>query len=347
LLLFLLVVFYNNLLAQSDLSFDTKHCTEFVHGVSKVIVLDQRRDTGSVVGFIRSGKMNSKKALVAKPNLAYLIEDFYTQLSKQSDSQSNSQIVILLYAFLATEDNTGFSEETARFTYAADYFLSDDGIVYRLLGSVDEVVFVRSLDVTQLFLKTLDRSLCGFYEGFYSNPISQEKRPYSYNEVCNFKEEQKKNFKAYTTDSFRNAYFVSWDDFLALRSKQNEGVVKKGNRFKATKTYIDGKIEKSSLPEEVKVFAFDNRFYYLYDNNAYQMYKKENDFFIMGFVPTKYWGHNGIVERNIRYQQSLEKSFPKIDGDMPSNFFGCFEFKIEPRNGNLIPIRKISSQKLK
>jgi hypothetical protein len=341
--------FFNTLSAQYELHFDTHNCTSFAHPVAKVIVIDQRRETDSLIGFVRAGKLNSKQDLIAKPSLAHLIEDYYTRLSAQSGIQTSKQIVVLLHQFVAKEDNTGLSEETARFFYTADYFISEDGGAnYQLLGMVDEVIFVSSLEVTQLFLRTIDKSLCTFYEGLYSNPKPKQNRLYSYTEVQNFKEEQKKNFKAYSSDSFQNAYYVSWESFLDLNTSKNknEELILKRDKLKLAKTYIDGAVEYNNLSADVKVVAFDNKLYFRYDNESHCLYKKNNDFFIVGYLPFAYWGNNGIIEKNIRYQQSFKKTFPKVDGGLTVKP-GYYEFKIEARTGDLIPIRRLKMKKIK
>lgn len=192
-------------MAQSFLQHDTKNCPSFIHSVSKVTVIDHRIDSSMVVGFVRDGKFNSKQKLIAQPSLSYLLKQYYSQLSMNTNKKTTTELIIIVHQFVSIEDNIGFTEETARFTYEADYFLSKDrGASYHLLGVVNEVVRVRSLEVTQRFLKAIDLSLCGFYENFYTK--TRELNTYTYNDVLHFKEEQKKRFKAYAQDTFKNAY---------------------------------------------------------------------------------------------------------------------------------------------
>lgn len=341
-LFFYIFDIYASVNAQSLLQFDTKNCKSFSFGLSKVTVIDQRIDSGIVVGFVKDGKFNSKQQLLAQPSLSILLENYYTQLSDLATEKSKNELVILVHKFSAREDNTGISEETARFIFQADYFISDDkGLSYQLLGLVNEVVFVNSLDVTQLFLKTIDRSLCSFYEDLYRKKMGDSLVKFTYSEVLNFKEIQKKYFRAYVNDTFKNAYYTNWEEFLILRSKSYEELVKRGKRIKLATTYLDGSVSYSKVPYETKIIAFGNKLFIRYDGRNYLLSKKKNDFYFVGYTPSAYTGHNGFIQKNARNHESFINSTRiKVEGDLPKNFYGYYEFKIDPRTGNLLPIKK-------
>ena len=331
LILFIFLFFFGNLTAQKNyLNFDTSESQALNHGAIDVELIDKRADTNAVLGRIRVGLGNREKEIYSEQPLHQAIANYYRDLSAKSKSNV-AKLLIVLRTFYAYEEKPGFSSETAKIKYSADYFISENGLDFRLLGIVDTIIIVKGFDVTRKLMRTIPRSLFDLYEGLYVHQIQPNE--YNYQEVLNFENEEKKNLAAYNKPLPENAVFNTWEEFKQLKAKPNESVFIKRRLFKIA--YKNSKGNTKTAPIiYAKVYAYDGQLFYRIENSFYKLYQRDGDFFVTGKT-SEFKSNNSNAFMVFGLVGGI-----LITSNSPS--FETYEFKIGHRKGDLIPIKLIS-----
>lgn len=332
------------LMAQDNyLTFDLANGKDFVHGVGEVEVIDKRQSPTDTLGIIRAGKMNGKRPLLSKQALNKDIENYFNSLSAISKYPSDKKLVVLIYKFSGNETGTGYTDENAEFVFAADYFLSDQQNKYHLLGMVDTIIKVSSIDVTKKLLRSIDQSLCYLYEHTYTTHPA-DKHPYTIEEVRRYDDIEKNSHPAFTADHFPNGMYGTWKNFLALQKEEDRKIGKKKKKFKIESLSESGKIKYSPVPVKTKVIAYEGKAYINFGNVFYPLSKMDNDFYFTGRL--------GEVQRNTGVIVGAGLMFGTVGvlivvkGNEPPGLDGStldgilYDFKVEARTGKAIVLRK-------
>jgi hypothetical protein len=318
---------------KNHLEFDTSKCPALIHGAAIVEVIDKRADTNAILGRIRVGIGNLEKEIYSEQPIAQAIANYYGDLSSKS-KPSFSKLLVVLRTFYAYEEKPGFSSETAKIKYSADYFVSDNGLDFRLLGIVDTIITVKGFDVTRKLMRTIPRSLIDLYEGLYVHQIQPNE--YNYQEVLNFENEEKKNLAAYNKPLPQNAVFNTWEEFKQLKAKPNESVFIKRRLFKIAYKNSKGKTKTAPIIY-AKVYAYDGQLFYRIENNFYKLYQRDGDFFVTGKTSEfKSNNSNAFIVFGLVGGILITSNSPN---------FETYEFKIGHRKGDLIPIKLITKGK--
>lgn len=316
---------------KSMLKFDIDNCTNFSHSVETVKVIDMRANPDAIIGRIKKGFNNREMDITTAEPLPLAIENYYLRLSAAAKTKSNSKLLILLHTFYASEEKPGFASESAFFKLDAEYFISEGDGQYRLLGAVDTNVYVQSFDVTQKLFRTIDNSLCGIYESLYNSPL--QTALYSYDQVLDYENEQKKIYPAYNTMQLEDGVYSKWEDFIHLNKKANEFVELKKGKFKHK--YYNAKGKARSAPMGyVKVFVYAGKPYYVLDGKPREMSKKENDFYFTGR------SNRFIISQNTTYV-GVGGAAGMLFVPVGSSRNPLFEVKISYKNGQLIPVKRL------
>ena len=340
----LLLLQYNSLQAQDNyITLDTANGSAFVHGIAEVLVVDKREHVSDTLGIIRAGKMNGKRALTSKLAFTTAIENYYKTLSLRSKNTFDKKLIVLIYKFEGNEIESGYTDENAQFVFSADYFISNETNTYQLLGMIDTVINVHSLDVTKKLLRTIDQSLCSLYEYAYTLK-NKDKKNYDYEQVLRYAEIEKAANPAYQADTFCNGLYATWSDFLALRRVEGKQIGKKNKRFKIEYINEKGKTKYEPLPIGTKVIAYEGNAYINFGNICYPISKRNNDFYFTGKL-TQQYNDGLILGVGIAFGAIGVLMF--VDSKVPIGHDGSdmtgilYEFKIDPRKGKAILLRKI------
>lgn len=324
-------------------TFDTTNGKTFMHGLATVEVVDKRLNKTDTLGIIRAGKMNGKRPLLAKVPLTTGIENYYKTLSLTSKIPSGKKLLVLLYKFDATELSSGLTDENAEFTFAADYLLSDDKDQYQLLGMVDTIIKVSSLDVTKKLLRTIDQSICNLYEHTYTLN-NKDKQLYTREEAIRYDDIEKNRHKAFREDIYPDGCYTSWQNFLDLQYVPEKKIGKKKKIFKIETIKESGKIKYSDIPKKTKVIIHEGKPYLSFGNVFYPLIKKENDFYFTGRLSeaqnTGFIVVPGMMFGAVGFLIIVHNNEPAgLDG---SNLTGVlYDFKVEARTGKALLLRKI------
>lgn len=342
----LLILSLPTAFAQEDhyLTFDIANGKDFTHGVGDVVVIDKRQSLTDTFGIIRAGKMNGKRPLLAKQTLTKAIEHYFNQLSSTSKLPSDKNLVILLYKFEGNELGTGYTDEHAEFVFAADFFIFNERNKYQLLGMIDTVIKVSSIDVTKKLLRTIDQSICYLYEQTYSMHPA-DKQAYTYEEVCRYDEIEKNSHPAFRADNFPNGIYTSWKSFLEMQQEPGQKTGKKKRKFKLETLSESGKIKYSAIPVKTKVIAYEGKAYINFGNVFYPLSKMDNDFYFTGRLGEVQNNTGLIIGAGLMFGAMgvlvtiNTNDPPGLDGSTLGGIL--YDFKVEARTGKAIVLRKV------
>ncbi len=291
-----------------------------------VKIFDFRADTGNVlIGRITTDLYQLKYRL--KPDSLYALMT-YAYLKHANNDPYARKLIIRLHTFHIMEGDA-FSGGKTHFRYEADYFISEGANKYTFLGNVDTLVNVSGFDIVQKTINTFDQYLCVLYESLYES-LGTPQASYTYDEVLNYDDIQKKLLPAYTDQPYKNGVYYSWEDFVQLKNVADRSVALNGKKFNLMYKNSGGKLKNAPIKYAI-VFAYDGVLYYNLEENApCEIYKKENDFFIKAKIGTS----RGYTQMGL---------LPFL---MTNGTFGihAYEFKINYRNGRLIPVEEISTR---
>lgn len=344
LLNFFLTFLTINVNAQDNfLTFDLANGKDFEHGLGNVVVIDKRQNKSDTFGIIRSGKMNGKRPLLATQPLSKSIEKYFTDLSSKCKIPSERSLVMLIYKFDGNELSSGFTDENAEFTFAADYFISDNGNEFKLLGIVDTIIRVSSIDVTKKLLRTIDQSLCKLYEQNYDLQ-PKDKQGYTFEEIQRYDEIEKNSHAAFRADNFPNGAFATWEDFLELNYTESNKISKKKNKFKIAVLSESGKIKYNGVNSKTKVIAHEGKAYINFGNIFYPLSKMDNNFYFTGRLG-EVQSNTGVIIGAGALLGTFgvlviinTKEPPGLDGSTLGGIL--YDFKVEARTGKAILLGK-------
>lgn len=310
----------------------------------RIKVVDKRADTTAPLGKVKVDYRKGLEQLVAKASLSKDLEDYYAKLYP-AEAGVQKELLALVYKFEAEEILPPLADEWGMFKYSADFFVSENDNSFCLLGAVDDTFLVTAYDVTPALLKKVAETIQIPYSKMVKNPPAIE-RNLNRKEFLSYQVQEKKYFKAYTTDSMPNGVYEHWNDFLALRKKQNRVVETENGGF-LFYTQTEKRKKDFSNMAPYKIIVIDGQAYYKKGYNYIKMLRKGGDY----YVTTKI---NPVVNKNadvIAYGSlyGLMGAFFAAGYLSPQGMTVAetYECKINCRTGNLIPIRKIDKIELK
>ncbi len=325
--------------AQGDvIKFDTKHCGITAHPISDVEVIDCRADSNAVLGVVLIGR--EQTPLTTNEPLKKSIKQFYLNYLSSEKNNTARKLTVVLYTFYACDELDAQYSERTHFSYAASYFLSDGSNQYTLLGTIDTTIYTKK----RKLLSCIDASLCSLYEDLYQH--SQDNKLYSYNELINYEQEQKKIFAAYrVVPNDSNAVYMKWDDFLKLNKHETYFIEWNEKHYRIA--YRNQRGSLWHVPAYAAVVAHGGKLYYTIEGAPYEMYKRGSDFFVTGATlrftnasPNTARVVAGATGGALGYLavSALTGGFTKKNSGIQT-----YEFKINYRNGKLIPIKRLDT----
>ncbi len=328
---------------KANYKFDTQNCTGFFHPAKEVIVLDKRNDTTAALGRIRSGMLNLEKNLKTGNPLSVSLSNYYTTLSAGRTAEIQ-QLVVVVYTFLAYEGIPDYSYRNAHFKYAADYFISAGDLHYRHLGYIDTVISVEGMEVSKKIMAAIDQSLCSLYESMFLAPLSESL--YTEEDIPGIEKKRKETLPAYKQMDTANGVYYNWNDFKLLNKAAGESIVKKSNVYRIKYFNENGKARMKPA-SKAEIISFGGKVYYNVEDVFYPIYKKENDFYVVGYTSMNGAKSGMAVASGVMFGLVGGLIFGAVVGQASSEAIEAYEFKIDYKDGSLIPVRALTKKDLR
>ena len=297
-----------------------------------VYIIDARADTNDVLLGRFKTDLYTLQYRLKPDSLHQLMKRAYSACSDKSDKMLGAhQLVIILRSFYVIEERSGLTKLKAAFHYRADYFAAEKAGQFTYLGPVDSIIHVADFDIAQKVIHTFEQSLCGIYTDLMQQRLDSNHQLYSYEDVLHYDEHQKNKLPLYTDSLKDNAVYASWKDFLNLRKKPDYAVVlAEDEDYRIEYKNSRGKLNRAPI-KYASFFSFNGKAYYNIEGVPCELYKKDGDFYTVGKI-----GASNAPVQIIMFGAAV--AFIKNGGNFGD---GTYEFKLDYRNGELIPIRQI------
>jgi hypothetical protein len=298
------------------------------HPVSAVKVIDLRADTGMLSLTPTANLAKFYTYLNPDSLYSFIVRSYIDHSQGRDKAIAAPELIVRLHTFYVTETReSGVMKEQAKFRLDADFFISERPDKFIFLGRRDITVSYTGIAIVEKFMQTFEESLCKLYDQLYQSPRQWQVYS-SYDEVVNYDDNKKKLLPAYTMPIADNAVYYTWDDFLMLKKQENQSVqLTDKKKFKIEYKNDRGKTKHAPV-SNVHMFACNGKLYYNVEGVPCEMTRKGNDFFVRGTI-----GKEALKE-------SLE-SRGFIVVIVTGKGLHTYDFRIDYRNGELVPIREI------
>lgn len=293
---------------------------------SRITVIDGRFDT-SHMGVVQMGAFNARAKVI--PVVPFPVQ-LQNVLQGLTDSSASAGELLLHLHQLSFAEVTGAVSERGYYYFSADLYARNNDS-YQMLGKIDTVVMIKAMDVTKALFRHGSNTIHSFLgQHLQRKPASEEQ--FSYDDILNMAEIEKKKIKLYTTDAYVNGIYNSYTSFFSqVPDRQATVEMKKGNISKIRITDSTGKIQKLSS-DDIYAVVHEGIAYIATEYGYYLLRKENSDFYFIG--KAKVTASTGSVV-------AASMFFGVIGGLIASNAHADFEMKIDHRNGGFVRLREI------
>lgn len=296
-----------------------------------IIVVDSRIDTTSM-GIVQVGLMNNPAKVVTLSPLSMQLSDY---LSSVIDSSAqNGTLVFQVRQFLFAETTTMTSEKGYFFIRANLFAKSESN--YKKLASIDTMLVISALDVTNRLLKTASDIVTNCILSCLEIPPLQDEL-YSFKDIIRVDSIEKRKIKVYNLNEYKDGLYTSYYSFKnqipdkeIMVSKKRDGSIAKV-MFKDS---IKGLVKVQS--NEVYAFVNEGEIYISTGYGYYPLYFSSDNFYFVGKVKPMTTNNNHII--------TAEVMFGLIGGIIASNMKEPGEkyfIIIDHINGGFVQLRKM------
>ena len=288
--------------------------------------VDAREDTVNM-GFVQLGAFNTKARVIAKTPLASQLAAIMEALT--GPASGNGELFFQLRRCSFAEVTSSFSERGFFFLRASLYARSNDR--FSLVGRIDTVVTVKSMDVTQALLRNAGATFSHFISSNLQKTASDSVF-YSYRELEMPDSIEKTKLKIYTTTNYAEGLYRSYQSFFNQAPDQQMTVrEKKGVIRQIEVTDSAGKPTKLKS-KDVYAVVYGGQPYIATDYGYYPLTKKNDDFYFVG---------KAKVSADPASQIAAGVMFGLLGSLLTANSTAEFEMKLDHQNGGFIQVREI------
>jgi len=288
--------------------------------------LDSRADTSNL-GWVQKGVLNAPARVVAEPTLG---QQLTNALAALTDSTAGDGRLLLQLRHMQFAELTGaFAEKGHCYMRVSLYAEQDDR--YFSLATLDTVVSVNSMEVTNGLLRHTGNTLVDFIAvNLTRQPNTQTN--YSRVEVMAMDSIEKRNIPLYTTDTYAEGLYRTYQSFAAqIPDAQLEVREKAGAETRVMVSDASGKARKVR-PKDVYAIVYRGTPYVATSYGYYPLWHEGNDLFFMGKDKVTAATSNVIV---------ASAFFGIVGALVASNADAAFEMKLDHLNGGFIRLREI------
>lgn len=306
---------------------------------TKVTVLDKRRDTAAVAKLKFVSEKGYQFLSTEEPLSAMLAA--YCQKTFNTVEKDEQELVLVLYRFFAEEldSNTNTNTEFGTVRFSGDFFVKRSDNRYQLLGSADEYMITSAYNVTDELIQTAGSILRTGYQAVRKQPAPSDLY-YSFDYVKEYDRETQKRFLPFSGTLPESAYFESWNDFLAMRSKVDMEVRVQDKEVSFYRIKQNNKKTKLFNAPGL-VFVWQGKAFYRINYSYWELERRKGDFYVR--VPV-------ILQRYDLHRDPVFFGFGLVNGrsklgPYQVGYFNSFyECLLNPRTGELVLLKELASK---
>jgi hypothetical protein len=231
---------------------------------NKISLVDLRIDTLGL-GFIQTGAFNKRNTVVPKAPIRGQVN---FNLASQIDDSAGTNELLLQLRELNFSEITGAMSENGFFKMRASLFAKTEK-GYRQINTIDTIVKVSAMDVSNALLKKGGQLFAGFIASKLTTPIPAGSTV-TYNDIAKVDSIEKSQIKVFTTDAFVDGYYVNYNSFK--------------NQIPDGEIFVKGD---DVLSGDVKIYNEEKKLKNLKPNQAYAIVHKGTVYLITttGYSP--------------------------------------------------------------
>lgn len=296
---------------------------------NSIEMIDSRIDT-THLGVVQLGAFNRKAWVIPQQHLSTQIKQLLQSLTNEDGSPGKLLLHLRHFNFA---EITGATKERGYCHLKADLYAAN-GSRYVVLNRIDTVAIIKGLDVTRSMFRKGSQLLTDLIRTSLHRTPSQTD-DYSYNDVLNMDEIEKRKLPAYTTPEFANGVYRTYEMFSDQKPETNAQIEMKNGQIRAVKV-IDsiGAISKLK-PRDIYAVVHEGRAWIATEFGYYPLEKAGNDFLFTG---------KAKVSANTGDVLTASVFFGLIGGLIASAADATFLMKIDHNTGGFIRLREVKDQ---
>ncbi len=295
---------------------------------SKVHFLDSREDTSNF-GVVRVGALNKEALVVAPISLGEQLSQLLFEHNPENAGKGELLFQLRKLKFIEKAD--GLKEFGYCFFRANLYTPVENG--YRQLAAIDTFLEVGARDVTRLIMEKANKTICSFFLFNLKRDTSNTKH-YTYTDILNLDEVEKKNMKLYNVNEYTDGIYTSFKHFRDQTPDYTLYSI----------TFEDGEISQiKARNQSGKVIKINSEHVYAIVNKGkpyisaefgyYPLVKNNNDFYFVADDRQHY------IKGHVVKGGSILKPTEFVYSTIPLT--SLYEIKIDHLNGMFMRVKEI------
>jgi len=297
-----------------------------------VKLVDVRPDLTNY-GIVQLGAFNRKARVVVETPLNVQLSQVMDALV---DSSAGAGELFLLLRQLNLAEVTGAFSEKGYCHFRAILFAKSDE-KFQKLASVDTVIIVKSMDVTNGLLRQASKALTDILtENLREKPADSS--VYTSDQVIRFDRIEKETLPLYTTATYKDGVYKTFEAFANQQPDENTFSVEfdKASRPSQIKcANKEGKLSKISS-KELYAFVHNGQPYIATEFGYYPLLKTEDDFYFTG--KAKVNAKSGDVVMASVFFGVIGGLIASAQGD------ATFDMKVDHLGGGFIRMKEVKSR---
>lgn len=258
-----------------EISLPEKHTDGAKYG--KFRFVDQR-GSSMFMGFVQTGALNRKSLVVEKDPLEQQLSKVFDALA---DKTKDGELLLQL-RYCNFSEHTGSFSENGYFALRANLYAKKDDL-YQSLLSIDTVISVSAMDVTNRLLRTGGETLINFIDSGLT--IDPKGRIYSFNDIVKIDSIQKSVQALYNSSTLKDGLYSTSQAFFT--QQPDVQIINAENKVNSIVVYINNEKGKKIKVKPAKQYAvvYQGEAYISYNNNFYKIIRQGDDFVSSFGVP--------------------------------------------------------------
>jgi hypothetical protein len=293
---------------------------------NEITLLDSRLDTTSL-GMVQLGAFNRLVHVIPKKHLSLQLSEMLRALN--DDAAENGKLLFHIRHLNFSELTGKWSERGFCLIRAELYSNSND--VYKMIGRIDTVVFVKSMDVTRALFRRTSKLFADFISTHLDKKPGDDAIAYLIGDVKNLDKLEKKSIPLYNTHSFTNGLYLSYESFAKQTPDYQVTVEFKKEKLRI-KRILDAN-GKSIVLKATDVYAVvDSGAAYANTGFGYsKITKRDGDFYFIGKSKINMSGGEAFT---------MGMMYGLLGSMLIPDKTATFEMKIDHLNGGFIKIKE-------
>lgn len=292
---------------------------------NKLSYIDSRSDTSNM-GIVQVGAFNRKAKVITETPFSIQLENLMNALI--DSTAKNGELLFQLRQLSFAEVTGALSEKGYCFIRAELY--SKKSINYFRLSSIDTVILVKSLDVTNPLFKTCSKLITEFIQ----NKLLEESNDsllWDMNSILKIDSIEKVNLPLYQASNYPDGIYSNFTSFINLKPVYQAMVETNKDGSISSVKKLDGEGKKTKV-KNIYALVHKGRAYINTDFGYYPLQKVKNDFYF-----------TGKAKVNAETGDILATSFffGILGGLIASNDNALFVMKIDHLNGGHIRYKEV------